>query len=309
MAHELVTAFAQQGIALHKTLQDMLDEAPAHRTVRRGCGLTQATRFLSTYINRPRESLSTEDFSIFQLWPKRSIQALASRSIEFGWSLGWRQLHQAPAGVMEQVKGMEGAELLLALPEQFAAIKQQLAYPESQLVLAMIEDILSATIDDLPQLAPMLEKPDIGSCSMAEAFFLEIAHGRIRRGGSVNVWVDEARQPILVEKMNLGESRSAMFVRPASICGVQLPPGALAALDYADTVVPLGAHAKGNIYALKDLRQARFLRLTTLAVAPEHRKRAFSVQFQHQITSSMLSPQSTELQDLLNYAQRCLEQG
>lgn len=52
----------------------------------------------------------------------------------------------------------------------------------------------------------MREKPEIGSCSQAEEFFLEIAHGRVRRGGKVNLFVDGDGRPLLVEKMALGES-------------------------------------------------------------------------------------------------------
>lgn len=306
MVHELITAFEQQGLPLHKVLTDMLNEAPVHRTVRRGCGLTQATRFLSDYINRPREPLLVEDLSLFKQWPKRSTQALASRCFELGWEQGWRNLLHAPPGLHKQLQHLDALPAMLALPQQLATIKQQLTHAESQFLLNMITDILLPQQHELAELAPMAEKPDIGSCSMAEAFFLEIAHGRIRRGGSVNIWVDDRLRPVLVEKMNLGESRSAMFVRPASICGVRIVPGALAALDYPEHLTPIARHAKGNIYPLTALEQTRFLRLTTLAVAPEERKRAFSVQFQHQITSNMLSPQSTKLADLLAYAEQCV---
>lgn len=307
MAHELVSAFEQQGLPLHRVLTDMLNETPTHRTVRRGCGLTQATRFLSDYINRPRDPFSAEDLSLFEQWPKRDTQTLAARCAELGWNNGWRNLHHASSAMHEQLQRFDVLLAILALPQQFATIRAQLAHEESQHLLNMMEDILSAQQHTLPKLTPMAEKPEIGSCSMAEAFFLEIAHGRIRRGGSVNIWIDDAKKPILVEKMNLGESRSAMFVRPASICGVRIVPGALAALDYPESLTPIGTHTKGNIYPLTQLEQTRFLRLTTLAVAPKERKRAFSVQFQHQITSNMLSPQSTELADLLAYAQQCLE--
>src|SRR5699024_6409786 len=239
MAHELVIACEQQELPLHKVLTDMLNEAPVHRTVRRGCGLTQATRFLSDYINRPRDPLSVEDLSLFNQWPKRSTQALASRCFELGWEQGWRNLSYASPSLHEQLQHLDALPAILALPHKLAAIQQQLVHAESQCLLDMITDILLPQQHELAELAPMAQKPDIGSCSMAEAFFLEIAHGRIRRGGSVNVWVDEERRPILVEKMNLGVSRSAMFVRPASICGVRIMPGALAALDYPEHLAPI----------------------------------------------------------------------
>mgnify|MGYP001236399391 CR=1 FL=1 len=307
MAHELIAAFEQQNLPLHRVLTDMLNEAPAHRTVRRGCGLTQATRFLSDYINRPREPLMVDDLSLFKQWPRRSTRALASQSLALGWKQGWRNINQAPEHVLESLASNEALPLLLVLPQQIEAIKQQLSHHESLCLLNMMEDLLFLRSHKLPELAPMAQQPEIGSCSMAEAFFLEIAHARIRRGGSVNIWVDEAQRPVLVEKMNLGESRSALFVSPASIGGVRIVPGALAALDYSEDLTPIKAHSRGNIYPLTGLKQIRFLRLTTLAVAPADRKRAFSVQFQHQITSNMLSPQSTTLADLLAFAEQCVE--
>src|SRR5699024_5445606 len=168
--------------------------------------------------------------SLFKQWPKRSTQALASRCFELGWEQGWRNMLHAPPSLHEQLQHLDALPAMLALPQQLATIKQQLIHAESQFLLSMITDILLPQQHELAELAPMAEKPDIGSCSMAEAFFLEIAHGRIRRGGSVNIWVDDRLRPVLVEKMNLGESRSAMFVRPASICGVRIVQGALAAL-------------------------------------------------------------------------------
>ena len=68
--HELVEAFASVGLPLHPTLRDMLEEVPAHRTERRGCGYTQATRFLSTFVNQPRQATDATDFGVLADWPK-----------------------------------------------------------------------------------------------------------------------------------------------------------------------------------------------------------------------------------------------
>lgn len=51
--HELVTAFQAHGLPLNATLVEMLNEHFSHRTERRGCGYTQATRHLADLINRP----------------------------------------------------------------------------------------------------------------------------------------------------------------------------------------------------------------------------------------------------------------
>src|SRR6185312_9385511 len=53
--HEIIRVFAGHGLALNDTLVEMLSEHFSHRTERRGCGFTQATRHLAVLVNRPRE--------------------------------------------------------------------------------------------------------------------------------------------------------------------------------------------------------------------------------------------------------------
>lgn len=302
MAHELVAAFDASGLPLCRTLREMLDEHPAHRTERRGCGLTQATRLLAGHVNRPRDPLDPSDLSLFESWPMRAAAAIAARCLDRGWAAGWRALADAPPAVVDAVAGLPGTRDLLSLQPRLAAIAAQLAREESRLVLAMIVDILSCRAPAPPRLPAMAEKPRIGSCSQAEEFFLEIAHGKIRRGGRVNVLVDDALRPVLVEKIGLGESHSAIFVRPAAICGVVVPPGGLAALRHRGDARPIAGHAHGDVLPLSALAEVRFLRLTTLAVSPEHRERAFSAQFRRQVLGNMLSPRTTTLDDLRAYA-------
>ena len=50
--HESLEALRQQGLEPHAQLCDMLDERYEHRTERRGCGYTQATRLLAAQINQ-----------------------------------------------------------------------------------------------------------------------------------------------------------------------------------------------------------------------------------------------------------------
>lgn len=169
-------------------------------------------------------------------------------------------------------------------------------------MLSLISDILSDGPAVPPCLPLMAEKPKIGSCSGAEEYFLEIAHGKIRRGGRVNILVDDAYRPVLIEKIDLGESHSAVFLHTASLCGVGIPPGALAALCYRSDARPIAQHKRGYVMALSALVQLRFLRLTTLAVAPPNRERAFSAQFRRQIVGNMLSPATTTLDDLRAFA-------
>ena len=307
MAHELVEALDAVGLPPCRTLRDMLDEQPQHRTERRGCGLTQATRFLAERINRPRDPLDPFDLTLFERWPLRATAGIAARCLDHGWARGWRDLAAAPEAVTSAIAGLPGVEPLLLLPQRLAQAEADLHYPESRLLLAMIGDLLACREPDAPRLPPMPEKPEIGSCSQAEEFFLEIAHGKVRRGGQVNVFVDPLLRPLLVEKIGLGESHSAMFLHEVALCGVMLAPGGLAALRHRDDAPVLGRHAHGAILPLAALAQVRFLRLTTLALAPEHRERAFGEQFRRQVQGNLLSPRSTTLDDLRRFAGACLD--
>lgn len=306
-SHEVVVAFQQANLGLNKTLCEMLDEDPTHRTERRGCGYTQATRFLSTYINRPRAADEASDLGIFADWPKHQAESLARQAIAAGWPLGWRGLNRAAPEVIDRLAPPAVAAALATLPTHLCDIETRLQHEESRLLLRLIRSIIDpshpasgeACAPDIPE---MLEKPEIGSCSQAEEFFLEIAHGRIRRGGRVNLFVDNDDRPLLVEKIGLGESHSAMAVAPVSICGVTLPPGALFALAYPDDAVPLRALACGHAMRVDAIVQARFLRLTSLTVSPKVRQRAFSAQLDAQIRSDMLSPRTTTIEDLQAFA-------
>ncbi len=302
MSHELVAAFDACGLPLRSTLREMLDEHPSHQTERRGCGLTQATRLLAERINQPRDPRDTADLSLFADWPMRASSAVAARCLAAGWAGGWRQLADAPADVVDTVAGMDSADALLALPSRLSQVAAQLAHGESRLLLAMIDDLLAWRTPPHPTLPSMAVKPEIGSCSQAEEFFLEIAHGKIRRGGRVNILVDDAGHPVLVEKIALGESHSALLLRPVAVCGVTLPPGGLLALRHHEDARPLARHVHGDVLPLSALAEVRFLRLTTFVAPPAERERAFSAQFRRQVQGNMLSPRTTTLTDLTHYA-------
>ncbi len=313
-SHEVVVAFEQAGLGLHKTLCEMLDEHPTHRTERRGCGYTQATRFLSTYINRPRAAEDAFDLGIFADWPKHQVESLARQAIAAGWPPGWRCLHRAEPDVLRHLAPSALANTLASVPTRLAEIETRLQHEESRLLLRLIRGIIDPAIPTPgeprePGIPAMPEKPEIGSCSQAEEFFLEIAHGRIRRGGLVNLFVDADHRPLLVEKIGLGESHSAMAVAPVSICGVALPPGALFALSYPEDSAPVRTLACGHAIGLDAIVQARFLRLTSLTVSPEVRQRAFTAQLDAQVRGDMLSPRTTTIEDLHAFASAQLRGG
>ncbi|MBZ0222916.1 MAG: hypothetical protein K8F35_07785 [Dokdonella sp.] len=304
MPHELTAALRAAGLPLASTLEDMLDEQPSHRTERRGCGYTQASRHLSCLVNELGAASSTQDLSIFARWPQHETAALAAQLIERGWQPGWRRLHQAPDALFA---GMDQPPLLArlrTLDSQLRSIRPMLERAESLLVVDLVGHVLERKLGHLPTVPGMPEKPQIGSCSQAEEYFLEIAHGKVRRGGQVNLFVDSGGTPLLVEKIGLGESHSAITLAPIGINEVGIPPGSLLALRPADDAQVITATRHGRCMPLAAIAQARFLRLTTLAVPPAIRRRAFSAQIDAQVRGNLLSPLTTTLDELRSFAHK-----
>ncbi len=308
MSHEIVQLFDAAERPLAKQLCEMLDEHPSHRTERRGCGYTQATRFVATYINQPIDPCSCSDLGVFQDWPQRETGIAATLLQQAGWEEGWRNLDQAPEHVLERVHNERLRAALVGLAPLVRSIGERVSLPESRLLIGLIEHLLTRRAPEAPDIPAMAEKPNIGSCSQAEEFFLEIAHGRVRRGGSVNVIVDADGEPVMLEKMNLGESHSAFVVAPIRISGVRIPPGGLCALEHRPDGVAGTPTAHGLMLPLSNVARARFLRLTTLTLPPRERQRAFSAQIDAQIRSRMLSPTTTTLEELQDFA-RLLRQS
>lgn len=271
--HELPAAFERHGLPLCTVLVEMLDEHHEHRTERRGCGYTQSTRHLAERVNRG-DAATSPGLGVFH----RDLDAAAD-------------------------------ELRRRFGEAQAVIRRDLDLPESRLWFDIVADLLQpedARVSTIPAAADKLK---VGSCPLAEQFFLEIAHGRIRRGGRVNLILAPDGDPLLIEKRGLGDDHSCISLDVVYLNGVRLPRGSLIAVDYLDDEVarsaPL-AGLPGLRIAAADIRACRFLRLTTLAVAPEVRERAFSAHFEQQVKGGLFSPEATRIEDLLERARRAL---
>ncbi len=177
---------------------------------------------------------------------------------------------------------------------------------------AILCDLLRQLIEVRESSAPALnpiapEKLKIGTCPLAEQFFLEIACDRIRRGGRVNVICTDDGQPLLLEKRGLGDEHSALAIAPVRVYGIELPAGALIGLDYDDAILqsaPDTTNARGKCLSVKDIRCFRFLRLTTLVAAPNTRARVFSSHFDQQIQNALFLPDTTEIATLAQFAKR-----
>jgi hypothetical protein len=308
MSHWLSQEFERREAPLAPNLVQMLDEHPHHRTERRGCGFTQATRFLAERINAERSSIVASDLTMFAGVAINRIETAARYWIEHGCAEGWRR-YAGAHDPRERELFRPQCEQLDRLRDALSEIAPTAPTAGSRMLLQLMAGIFHGSDGGAVRLPPMPVKPEIGSCSQAEEFFLEIAHGKIRRGGSVNVIVDRSGRPVLLEKMNLGESHSAISLRTLELNRVELPPGSLFALTHAATAEDAPRCNAGRHLGIPDLQAARFLRLTTLAVPPAIRKETFTAQVESQVRSTMLSPLSTTLEHLASFADSCMERA
>lgn len=281
--HELCVELQVEGCRLNDTLVEMLGEHFSHCTERRGCGFTQSTRHLAVLVNRPLSERRDVIGKLFPGWAKLALsEPLAEVNDNEVASSGLSQLRQ----------------VLRDLPAK-------LAREESRLLATIIADLLMT--GDGPQsendLPPYYEELKVGTCTLAERFFLEIGYGHVRRSGRINLHVSDRGEPLLIEKLNLGDDHSCVSLAELRLNGVRLPPGSLLAVRRRDDIaVRPCAKLPGSVMRVRDCDGYRFLRLATLAVTPANRQRAFTAHFQAQIEASLFSPGQTTLDQLLGVA-------
>lgn len=265
--HELLRVFAQLGFALNDTLRDMLNEHYSHRTERRGAGFTQATRHLAAFVNRAHERDPREP-RMFQMPLSPTLSADALR---------------AASGLLER--------------------------EESRLLAAIIVDLVFPVCasQGITELRRWSEDMKIGTCPLAEKYFLEIAESFVRRRGAANVLIADDGRPVLIEKLNLGDDHSCISVAPLVLNGVGLPPGSLFGVHYeGDIAIRPNRHLRGSIVPLDACSGFRFLRLSTLAVSPAHRERAFTAHFKAQLEAGLYGPREATVEQLRRVAENQL---
>jgi len=272
--HELLRVFAEHGLALDSTLCEMLNEHYSHRTERRGAGYTQATRHLARLVNRPREH--GEHFAL----PTLFASPAAKTSVH--------TLRHLPHQLER-----EESHLL-------ATIIADLVFPR-----AAPDAAANAAPDTITELPAWPDDLKIGTCPLAEKYFLELAEAFVRRKGLANVLISQTSEPLLIEKINLGDGHSCISVAPLRLNGVVLPPGSLFGVRYE---VPVALRRNrdlpGEIIPISACSGFRFLRLSTLAVSPKNRQRAFTAHFQAQVDAGLFAPGDTTIEQLRRLAQR-----
>jgi hypothetical protein len=267
-AHELPSVFRAHGLWLHATLVEMLNEHFSHRTERRGSGYTQATRYLAVLVNR---ALQDHTATLEQLFASGAQEAAALRTIR-----------ELPA---------------------------LLEFEESRLLAALIADLVAPVVAGPapPQLTVSHQELKVGTCPLAEKYFLEIGDGFVRRKGRINVWVAGDGAPMLIEKVNLGDNHSCISVTELSLNGVRLPAGCLIGVVH-DGQLEGRANRKlpGSVVPIGQCAGFKLLRLTTLAVSPENRERAFSSHFRSQVDAGLYAPRETSIAQLRRVAEEQL---
>ena len=312
--HELVRVYREHGYSLSETMVEMLNEHFSHQTERRGCGYTQATRVIAEFVNIARYPDEYKDLRIFQDADAKALKQVVSQAAQYAVDISsWRNLDQNPS-VLAYIQAHQDdyAQALSTQVEWQQKLRQMsglMQFEESKVLAELIEDIiLPKTVANTGyiQLNTLSDKPKVGSCPMAEKFFLKIAHDQVLRRGEINIFVDEQQRPVLMEKLNMGDNHSCISLQPVLINGVRLPAGSLFSVSYDSEQILNKRQNKGYsgfVAPVADVPGFHFLRLTTLAISSQNRRRAFSSHFEQQVQNGLYSPETTQLSQILQVAQ------
>lgn len=313
--HEVVRIFKTYLSPLSAKLTEMLNEHFSHQTERRGCGYTQATRVIAEFVSQTRDPVGFQDLRIFEDYETRALKNILNQSASYGLALDtWRNLDlniEVQQCLMRLNPDETFAQYLqqeVGFQARLRTVYQYAQLEESVLICKLLADIIlpqTVSAAGVIECRALPEKPKVGSCPMAEKFFLRIAHHRLLRQGEINIFVDARNRPIMMEKLNMGDNHSCISLVPLMMNGVRLPAGSLFSANYA--LEQLSKHKnkqyKGYVIPVAEMNGFWFLRLTTLAVSPENRARAFGYHFKQQVDNGLFRPDSTELSQLIDIAQ------
>jgi hypothetical protein len=312
--HELVRCYREQGYSLSATMVEMLNEHYSHQTERRGCGYTQATRVISESVNVPRYPDEYKDLRIFQDFDNKALKQVVSQAAAHGVDINsWRNLDQNPSVLAylatQQDDYAKALNVQVQWQQKLRQMSSLLELEESKVLANLIEDIIlpkTAAETGYIELTTLTDKPKVGSCPMAEKFFLKIAHDQVLRRGEINIFVDDQQRPVLMEKLNMGDNHSCISLQPVLIHGVRLPEGSLFSVSYDPEQLAnkrINKGYNGFVAPVADIPGFYFLRLTTLAISSVNRRRAFSSHFEQQVQNGLYSPETTQLSQILQVAQ------
>ncbi len=201
-----------------------------------------------------------------------------------------------------------------------------LGRPESKMVADLIvqkfepyeptpEDVVLRTPNEAG--VSSYDMPRVGSCTSAELYYLEFVNSpgtyQWRNGdsGMMNVITDASGEPILLEKEGLGDPYSCITLREVVWERFLLPPVTLMAVKYPKEATSQErinlAHEKPYSTEIA-LDSCVFvpLRITTLAIAPDQRKRAFGQHIDFQKRNGFPDFDTMPLDELVERANEML---
>ena len=313
--HEIVKTFKDNVFPLSDKFTEMLNEHYSHQTERRGCGYTQATRLLADYVNFSRVEKDLTDLKIFKDYSWKNLRKILDNKSLYALEIeDWRGLdiHPNVAKFLNDAQKeddfLTNLKLEMRLQQALRDIHTHVEREESKIICQMLADVVlphTPEESQLIEIKALVEKPKVGSCPMAENFFLKIAHGSVLRQGQINIIVDENEQPLLMEKINMGDNHSCISLQTLLVNGIRIPAGSLFSVDYdieQMTNKRPNKQFKGFVIPYTEFPGFWFLRLTTLAISPENRKRAFTTHYDQQVANGLFSPGTTKLSQLIDVA-------
>lgn len=313
--HEIVNAFDEINMPLSGKLVEMLDEHFSHCTERRGCGFLQASRVLAAQVNAARSVGQEETIELLFASPSHeSLQQMMPYDLKRAIGLECRGNPDFIKDDKLDTFTTDDKELIknqFLWRQAIRHLPEKMKYEESAILANIIKDLLlPREVEEISIVSSLQEKPPVGSCTMAEKFFLDIVYGYAPRIGRINIIVDENEKPIFMEKIKIGDSYSCLSLCPLLMNGVFIPAGGLFSVqaredDLRGVIRPCRG-IKGSVMALSAYEGFRFLRITTLTVEPAVRKRAFGKLYDWQKNQNFVGYDSATLSEFMAMANKQL---
>jgi len=188
---------------------------------------------IAEFVSQVRDPVGLQDLRIFEDYESKALKNILNQSASYGLSLQtWRNLdinlevQQTLKRLNQQESFAQNLQQEVDFQAKLRHIHQYAQLEESKLICQLLADIiLPQTAQDFGMIEcqALAEKPKVGSCPMAEKFFLRIAHHRLLRQGEINIFVDQQDQPVMMEKLNMGDNHSCISLVPLMMNGVRLP--------------------------------------------------------------------------------------
>lgn len=280
----LADAFERVGLPLNHVLACMLREEEDYRfdpatydNNRKGSGFLGVGRFLAEVINRPR--------NVGRDWQELLDDPFGH--LEEPWYRRLRERFEDEAPTRDQ--------LFAAGTKKIAWALQQASSEAERMIAGLLADLLLPREyeDDVVELPTdpgyTIGSREFGSCTTAETYFLEKAHPRTDYARTSGTRIYDHQGRLVMWKKHGGEPTAITFA-PCKLNGVVLPPGSIIGLK------PKGLNA--SAVHIGEFVGAQFLRMSSLAISPEHRKHDVGMTLVFQQLNGMLYPESTSLEDV-----------